>query len=243
MNVSPPHEMSNKTNDGSNVSASSTDEVDLLENTFGETKNVLWDIEGLVSSILEADDICMLLLAIQRNRRLTDSALDIVLKLFRAVLPDKNQSPSTTEGLFNQIDKWIDHLDRKICYEYFKMCSQCDTMLLKAQNTFSEVCLNKECKLMGKFQRPDEYTVFSIQSQIELIVMHHGPTMLKYLESLKDQQCLTDIPDGQKYASYGPNPINNVLWINLVLSADGARPINSRKGSLWPCDAIIAEFI
>ena len=71
----------------------------------------------------------------------------------------------------------------------------------------------------------------------------------KQQETGRNLNVVSDLINGDKYTEFmanletGDNVENPVIWLNLVISADGARPINGRSmSSMWPCDAILAEL-
>jgi hypothetical protein len=81
--------------------------------------------------------------------------------------------------------------------------------------------------------------------KVSSIVKNHLDAMLSHLALAKEFSLsgqVSDVVNGTLYESFGENPKHGVLTINLIVNADGARPLHASTGSLWPCDAVVAEL-
>lgn len=145
------------------------------------------------SDTISADDVRFLILFLQRKCRLSDDSLNSVINLLNFFLPEfpvkstKTLHKLTEEQFFSSDKLEIRGNIRLLC----ELCN----------NYMASICLNSKCKQFEmKDIRANEFVVFNIKTQLELVLRHHGLSVLKFLsESITEKEYIDDITNGSFY--------------------------------------------
>lgn len=175
------------------------------------------------------------LLSLKFKHKMSEAALDDVLKIFNFVLPEENICPKSTKTLSQQIQ-----CDKNITF--YKICVQDECQKIQSESNKTnncEVCNNKELI---------EFATYGIEDQLKSILSN--PSYIAQLKKSNnhrkfkrntDQFPINSALDGLIHLNL-PNDDENEITISLNINTDGAPLIKSRNYSMWPVLASIVEL-
>jgi hypothetical protein len=175
------------------------------------------------------------LFSLKFQHKMSEAALDDILKIFNMILPQGNTCPKSTKTLAQQIQCVKNITIYKIC-----TTEECQNIQSESNNTtFCEKCNNKELI---------DFAVYGIIEQLKTVI--NNPSYIAQLrksnkhrefKSLAQQFPINSALDGSIHLNL-PHDNDNEITISFNINTDGAPLIKSRNFSMWPVLASIVEL-
>jgi hypothetical protein len=175
------------------------------------------------------------LFSLKFQHKMSEAALDDILKIFNMILPQENKCPKSTKTLAQQIECVKNITIYKIC-----TTDGCQNIQSGSNNiTFCEKCDNKELI---------EFAVYGIIEQLKTVI--NNPSYIAQLRKSNNHRKFKSVDqkfpinsalDGSLHLNL-PHDNESEITISFNINTDGAPLIKSRNFSMWPVLASIVEL-
>ena len=175
------------------------------------------------------------LLSLKFKHKMSEAAVDDILKIFNLVLPEENSCPKSSKTLAQQIE-----CDKNITI--YKICTEEECQKIQSQSNITtncEQCNNKELI---------EFAVYGLIEQLKTVLNNpsyvtqlRNSNNIRKFKSLDQQFPINSALDGSIHLNL-PLDNDNEITISLNINTDGAPLIKSRNFSMWPVLASIVEL-
>uniref|UniRef100_A0AC34FS42 Uncharacterized protein n=1 Tax=Panagrolaimus sp. ES5 TaxID=591445 RepID=A0AC34FS42_9BILA len=164
-------------------------------------------------------EFSMAMMALSRDKNLTDSAVDAILNLFRVMLPESNKVPSSYQKVKSIV----------------KENAKCD--LTKEITVICAACLKDICTC-GKLDKTI-FIKFDIQYQLEELIGRYQTTMDEFRTKMLHEVNIMDIHQSQYYRE----TLQKIpTMLPLSLYTDGGRYTKTGAYEGWPIVAFALDL-